>query len=108
MGEFLGRCQGLPPGVKSKFEILMGKVQEVDENHKKTEKTLMDHDLSRFASSTNTSPCGSPSMEEEISRLQKEKDELSQRQKAEGSSQLSETRRKRIQELEEKIKSLGK
>merc|ERR1712098_245697 len=172
--EFLGRCQGLPPGGKSKFEILMGKVQEVDENHKKTEKTLMDHDLSRFASSTNTSPCGSPSkeeddqdaadpncsganfalkhselanqltelnkmlvakqelankagendekmltmrknyettiksMEEEISRLQKEKDELSQKQKAEGSSQLSETRRKRIQELEEKIKSLGK
>merc|ERR1719474_504556 len=169
--EFLGRCPGLPPGVKTKFEILMGKVQEVDENHKKTEKTLMDHDLSRFASSTNTSPCGSPSkeedatdpncsganfalkhselanqltelnkmlvakqelankagendekmltmrknyettiksMEEEISRLQKEKDELSQKQKAEGSSQLSETRRKRIQELEEKIKSLGK
>merc|ERR1712029_878674 len=169
--EFLSRCQGLPPGVKSKFVILMGKVQEVDENHKRTEKTLMDHDLSRFASSTNTSPCGSPSkeedaaglncsganfalkhselanqltelnkmlvakqelankagendekmmsmrknyettiksMEDEISRLQKEKDELSQKQKAEGSSQLSETRRKRIQELEEKIKNLSK
>merc|ERR1712111_214961 len=167
--EFLSRCQGLPPGVKTKFEILMGKVQEVDENHKKTEKTLMDHDLSRFASSTNTSPCGSPSkeedaadpncsganfalkhselanqltelnkmlvakqelankagendekmmsmrknyettiksMEDEISRLQKEKDELSQKQKAEGSNQVSETRRKRIQKLEEKIKNL--
>jgi len=169
--EFLSRCQGLPPGVKSKFEILMGKVQEVDENHKRTEKTLMDHDLSRFASSTNTSPCGSPSkeedadglncsganfalkhselanqlselnkmlvakqelankagendekmmsmrknyettiksMEDEISRLQKEKDELSQKQKAEGSNQVSEMRRKRIQELEEKIKNLSK
>ena len=67
--EFLSRCQGLPPGVKSKFEILMGKVQEVDENHKRTEKTLMDHDLSRFASSTNTSPCGSPSKEEDAAGL---------------------------------------
>merc|ERR1712155_326808 len=48
------------------------------------------------------------SMEEEITRLQKEKDELCQKQKAEASSQISENRRKRIQELEEKIKNLGK
>merc|ERR1712209_167403 len=40
------------------------------------------------------------SMEDEISRLQKEK--------AEASSQISEMRRKRIQELEEKIKNLSK
>ena len=167
--EFIKRCQGLPPGVKTKMEMLMAKVHDVDENHKKSEKTLMDHDLSRFASSNPSSPETSPSkaeaqmncsganfalkhselanqltelnkmlvakqelankagendekmtnmrrnyeitiksMEEEISRLQKEKDELCQKQKAEASSNLSETRRKRIQELEEKIKGLAK
>merc|ERR1719410_2596793 len=146
--EFIKRCQGLPPGVKTKMEMLMAKVHDVDENHKKSEKTLMDHDLSRFASSNPSSPDASPSkesgdpncsganfalkhselatqltelnkmlvakqelankagendekmtnmrrnyeitiktMEDEISRLQKEKDELSQKQKAEGSNQ---------------------
>merc|ERR1719394_1742513 len=167
--DFIKRCQNLPPGVKTKMEMLMAKVQDVDANHKKSEKTLMDHDLSRFASSNPNSPEASPSkeagqlncsganfalkhselanqlselnkmlvakqelankagendekmtnmrrnyeitiksMEEEISRLQKEKDELSQKQKAESSSNLSESRRKRIQELEEKIKGLSK
>merc|ERR1719150_1544872 len=154
------------------LEGLMSKVHEVDEDHKKSEKTLMNHDLSRFASSNPSSPDTSPSkgegggaelncsganfalkhselanqltelnkmlvakqelaskmgesdekmttmrrnyettiksMEEEITRLQKEKDELSQKQKAEASSQISENRRKRIQELEEKLKNLGK
>merc|ERR1719150_1303019 len=154
------------------LEGLMSKVHEVDEDHKKSEKTLMNHDLSRFASSNPSSPDTSPSkgegggaelncsganfalkhselanqltelnkmlvakqelaskmgesdekmttmrrnyettiksMEEEITRLQKEKDELCQKQKAEASSQISENRRKRIQELEEKIKNLGK
>merc|ERR1719232_2489812 len=167
--DFIKRCQNLPPGVKTKMEMLMAKVQDVDANHKKSEKTLMDHDLSRFASSNPNSPEASPSkeagqlncsganfalknselanqlselnkmlvakqelankagendekmtnmrrkyeitiksMEDEISRLQKEKDELSQKQKAESSSNLSESRRKRIQELEEKIKGLSK
>merc|ERR1719232_2451461 len=167
--DFIKRCQNLPPGVKTKMEMLMAKVEDVDANHKKSEKTLMDHDLSRFASSNPNSPEGSPSkeagqfncsganfalknselanqlselnkmlvakqelankagendekmtnmrrnyeitiksMEDEISRLQKEKDELSQKQKAESSSNLSESRRKRIQELEEKIKGLSK
>ena len=170
--EFVHKAQGLPPGLKTKLEGLMSKVHEVDEDHKKSEKTLMNHDLSRFASSNPSSPDTSPSkgegggaelncsganfalkhselanqltelnkmlvakqelaskmgesdekmttmrrnyettiksMEEEITRLQKEKDELCQKQKAEASSQISENRRKRIQELEEKIKNLGK
>merc|ERR1719232_2196720 len=168
--DFIKKCQGLPPGVKSKLEGLMNKVNDVDADNKKSEKTLMDHDLSRFASSNPSSPDSSPSkesggdpncsganfalkhselanqlsdlnkmlvakqelackmgendekmtnmrrnyeitiksMEDEISRLQKEKDELSQKQKAESSSNLSESRRKRIQELEEKIKGLSK
>jgi len=166
---FIKKCQALPPGVKSKLEGLMNKVNEVDENHKKSEKTLMDHDLSRFASSNPNSPNSSPSkeagdpncsganfalkhselanqlsslnkmlvakqelaskmgetdekmstmrknyettiksMEDEISRLQKEKDELGQKQKVEASTKVSEMRRKRIQELEEKIKNLSK
>merc|ERR1712147_61328 len=147
----------------------MNKVNDVDENHKKSEKTLMDHDLSRFASSNPSSPDASPSkesgdpncsganfalkhselatqlsdlnkmlvakqelaskmgetdekmsnmrknyemtiksMEDEIQRLQKEKDELGQKQKAEASTKVSEMRRKRIQELEDKIKNLTK
>ena len=167
--EFIKKCQGLPPGVKSKLEGLMNKVNDVDENHKKSEKTLMDHDLSRFASSNPSSPDASPSkesgdpncsganfalkhselatqlsdlnkmlvakqelaskmgetdekmsnmkknyettiksMEDEIQRLQKEKDELGQKQKAEASTKVSEMRRKRIQELEDKIKNLSK
>ena len=170
--EFINKCKGLPPGVKTKLEDLMTKVSDVEANHKKSEKTLMDHDLSRFASSNPSSPESSPSkeegdlatincsgvnmalkhselanqlselnkmllakqelaskmgesdekmtsmrkkyevtiksMEDEISRLQKEKDQLCQKQKAEASSQISEMRRKRIQELEEKIKNLSK
>merc|ERR1712142_1270616 len=50
------------------------------------------------------------SMEAEISRLQKEKDELAQQQKGGdgGNSKMSEMRRKRIQELEAKIDGLNK
>merc|ERR1719508_693148 len=51
------------------------------------------------------------SMEVEISRLQKEKDELAQQQRAGeagGNGKVSEMRRKRIQELEVKITSLNK
>ena len=167
--DFIKKCQGLPPGVKSKLEGLLKKVNDVDADHKKSEKTLMDHDLSRFASSNPSSPDSSPSkesgdpncsganfalkhselanqlsdlnkmliakqdlasrmgetdekmssmrknyettiksMEEEITRLQKEKDELGQKQKAEASTKVSEMRRKRIQELEDKIKNLSK
>ena len=164
--DFIKKCQGLPPGVKSKLEGLMNKVNDVDADHKKSEKTLMDHDLSRFASSPDSSPskesggdqnCSGvnfalkhselqtqlsdlnkmlvakqelackmgetdekmsnmrknyettiKSMEDEITRLQKEKDELGQKQKAEASTKVSEMRRKRIQELEEKIKNLSK
>merc|ERR1719186_998816 len=50
-------------------------------------------------------------MEVEISRLQKEKDELAQQQRAGeagGNGKVSEMRRKRIQELEVKITSLNK
>jgi len=167
VNRFLQRSQDLPAGTKSLFEKLMTKVREVDEDHKKSEKTMMDHDISRFASSNPSSPAGSPSkdadavnvneakfalkhselsnqlselnkmlvqkqelaskmeesdekmtamrknyegtiksMEVEISRLQKEKDELSQKQKVEATGQVSEMRRKKIQELEEKIKSM--
>jgi len=62
--EFINKCQGLPPGVKSKLEILIGKVNEVEEGHKKSERTLFDHDLSRFASSNPSSPETSPSKED--------------------------------------------
>merc|ERR1711971_1270074 len=61
--DFIKKCQGLPPGVKSKLEGLMNKVNDVDADHKKSEKTLMDHDLSRFASSNPSSPDSSPSKE---------------------------------------------
>merc|ERR1719228_379064 len=51
------------------------------------------------------------SMEVEIARLQKEKDELAQHQRAGvagGNAKMSEMRRKRIQELEGKISDLNK
>merc|ERR1719187_955146 len=51
------------------------------------------------------------SMEVEIARLQKEKDELAQQQRAGvagGNAKMSEMRRKRIQELEGKISDLNK
>jgi len=156
---------------------LKKKVDEVKDSQKHAEKTMMDHDISRFnpqISSEPSSPAGSPacnsptqdpdqpdlggasyalkqtelanqlaelnkvlvakqelagkmgdndekmaamrkkyedtlkSMETEIARLQKEKDELGQQQRAEGNSKISEQRRKRIQELEGKIASLNK
>ena len=48
------------------------------------------------------------SMQTEIARLQKEKDELGQQQRVEGNGKISEQRKKRIQELEGKIASLNK
>ena len=48
------------------------------------------------------------SMEVELARLQKEKDELCQKQKAEGSAKVSENRRLRIKELEIKISEANK
>ena len=36
--EFVNKAQGLPPGLKTK--LLMSKVHDVDEDHKKSEKTL--------------------------------------------------------------------
>merc|ERR1719266_560259 len=48
------------------------------------------------------------SMEDEISRLNKERDELCQKQKVDSSGKVSEMRRKKIQELEDKIKSMSK
>jgi len=158
---------------------LKQKVEEVRDSQKQAEKTMMDHDISRFAPqvpSQPNSPAGSPSnnldldnsmpdlggatyalkqtelanqlaelnkvlvakqelagkigendekmtamkkkyeetlksMEVEISRLQKEKDELAQQQRAGeagGNGKVSEMRRKRIQELEVKITSLNK
>ena len=165
--EFLLKCKTLPAGIKSSFEKLTIKVRAVEEGQKKAEKTLMEHDISRFASSNPSSPLVSPSkdavavsgvnfalkhselssqlaelnkvlvqkqelaskmgesdekmaamrktyestiksMEMEISRLNKEKDELCQKQKVESTGQISEMRRKKIQDLEEKIKSMTK
>ena len=48
--DFINSCKYLPAGVTTKMEMLMAKVQDVDENYKKSEKTLIDHGLSRFAS----------------------------------------------------------
>eukprot|EP00092_Neocalanus_flemingeri_P020290 GFUD01021979.1.p1 GENE.GFUD01021979.1~~GFUD01021979.1.p1 ORF type:complete len:1250 (+),score=420.04 GFUD01021979.1:230-3979(+) len=155
---------------------LKEKVEEVRNSQKQAEKTMMDHDISRFApvSSQPSSPSSSPnpdldtsladlggathvlkqtelasqlaelnkvlvakqelagkigendekmtamrkkyeetlkSMEVEISRLHKEKDELAQQQRAGeagGNGKTSEMRRKRIQELEGKIAGLNK
>jgi len=152
------------------------KVEEVRDSQKQSEKTMMEHDISRFAPhvpSEPSSPCGSSpeldaslpnlggasyalkqtelanqlaelnkvlvakqelagkigdndekmiamrkkyeetlkSMEVEITRLQKEKDELAQQQRvgeAGGNGKVSEMRRKRIQELEGKINTLNK
>ena len=169
VNNFLQRSQDLPAGTRSLFEKLLHKVKEVDEDHKKAEKTLMNHDISRFASSNPSSPSVSPgkdddvvnvsgvnialkhselsnqlaelnkmlvqkqelaskmgesdekmsamrktyentikSMEDEISRLNKEKDELCQKQRVDSSGKVSEMRRKKIQELEDKIKSMSK
>lgn len=170
VNNFLQRSsQDLPAGTRSLFEKLMNKVKEVDEDHKKAEKTMMNHDISRFASSNPSSPAVSPgkdadvvnvsgvnialkhselsnqlselnkmlvqkqelackmgesdekmsamrktyentikSMEDEISRLNKERDELCQKQKVDSSGKVSEMRRKKIQELEDKIKSMSK
>merc|ERR1712025_806402 len=157
------------------------KVDEVKESQKHSERTMMEHEISRFnpqtpSSSAPSSPVASPecsespvldcddlggatqalkqtelatklaelnkvlvakqelagkigdndekmaamrkkyeetlkSMEVEISRLQKEKDELAQQQRAGesgGNGKMSEMRRKRIQELEGKIAVLNK
>jgi len=156
---------------------LKRKVDEVKDSQKHAEKTMMEHEISRFnpqVSSEPNSPAGSPvcpspgqenldlggatqalkqnelanqlaelnkvlvakqelagkmgdndekmsamrkkyeetlkSMETEISRLQKEKDELAQHQRAGdvgGNGKMSEIRRKRIQELEGKIAILN-
>ena len=167
--KFLQKCENLPAGVRSSFEKLTSKVRAVEEDHKTAEKTMMNHDISRFASSNPSSPLVSPSkdaevpvvsgvnlalkhselsnqlselnkvlaqeqelaskmgesdvkmaamrktyestiqsMEVEISRLNKEKAELCQKQKADSYGQVSEMRRKKIQDLEEKIKSMTK
>jgi len=157
---------------------LKKKVDEVKDSQKLSEKTMMDHEISRFnpqIPSVPNSPAGSPvsperdeegldlggasqalkqtelatqlaelnkvlvakqelagkmgendekmsamkkkyedalkSMEVEIARLQKEKDELAQQQRggvAGGNAKMSEQRRKRIQELEGKISDLNK
>ena len=155
---------------------LKNKVEEVRDSQKQSEKTMMEHDISRFAPHSPSEP-SSPlansleldtsmpnlggasyalkqtelanqlaelnkvlvakqelagkigdndekmiamrkkyeetlkSMEVEIARLQKEKDELAQHQRAGdagGNGKMSEIRRKRIQELEGKIAILNK
>ena len=148
---------------------LKQKVVQVQEMQAKEEKTIMEHDVTRFNNSANISTSGQDddgdsyggatqtlkqselatqlnslnkelankqqlagtigesdvklaamkkkyeevlkSMEEEIGRLQKEKDEISQNQRNDGAGaakDIAERRRKRIQELEETLVGLKK